>query len=99
MLFDHIVDELRRRVMRKGDTFDKGFYVSGYVVISDHGSQFYANTRDKNGNADHAFELFLKENGIKHILCGVNHSQINGNRRSFTIFIRTIGQGLKVWIK
>ena len=28
-------------------------------VISNHGSQFYTNKRDKNGNADHSFEIFL----------------------------------------
>jgi len=30
-------------------------------VISDHGSEFYANKRDKKGDADHKFENFLKE--------------------------------------
>jgi putative transposase len=46
--------------------------------ISDHGSQFYGERRDKNGLADHAFENFLKFEGIKQILCGVNHPQTNG---------------------
>ena len=30
-------------------------------VITDHGSQFFANTRDFQGNANHAFEQFCKE--------------------------------------
>jgi putative transposase len=46
--------------------------------ISDHGSQFYGVRRDNHGCADHMFELFLKEEGIKQILCGVNHPQTNG---------------------
>jgi len=55
----------------------------GYIgflreTITDHGSQFYANRRDKNGEADHSFEKFLEENRIKHILCRYNHPQSNG---------------------
>jgi len=46
--------------------------------ISDHGSQFYGERRDKNGYGDHAFENFLREEGIKQLLCGVNHPQTNG---------------------
>ena len=47
-------------------------------VITDHGSEFYANKRDKDGNADHRFENFCKEEGIKQILCRYNHPQSNG---------------------
>jgi len=47
-------------------------------IVTDHGSQFYANKRDVNGYAEHGFEGFLEEVGIKHILCGVNHPQTNG---------------------
>lgn len=46
--------------------------------ISDHGTQFYADKRDKLGKADHTFESFLKEQGVRQILCGVNHPQTNG---------------------
>lgn len=46
--------------------------------ITDHGTQFYANKRDKEGDAEHGFEKFLKENGIKHILCRYKHPQTNG---------------------
>jgi len=57
-------------------------------IISDHGSQFYANKRDKNDYADHAFEIFLKEKGIKQILCGVNHPQTNGKQEKFHDFYK-----------
>jgi hypothetical protein len=36
-------------------------------VITDRGSQFYANKKDKNGNSESSFEAFLKELDIKHI--------------------------------
>jgi putative transposase len=47
-------------------------------IVTDHGSQFYVNKRDTKGYAEHGFEGFLEEVGIKHILCGVNHPQTNG---------------------
>lgn len=46
--------------------------------ISDHGTQFFADKRDKLGRADHLFENFLKVEGVRQILCGVNHPQTNG---------------------
>ena len=52
-------------------------------VITDHGAEFYANKRDKYGNAQHSFELFCKEQGIKHILCRVKHPQTNGKLGKF----------------
>ncbi len=61
---------------------------SGMSVISDYGTQFYANKRDKNGKADHAFEIFLKERGISQILCGVNHPQTNGKQEKFHDFYK-----------
>ena len=47
-------------------------------IITDHGCQFYANKRDKEGDAEHTFELFLAEKGIKHVLCRYKHPQSNG---------------------
>jgi len=47
-------------------------------VITDHGTEFYANKRDKDGEADHSFENYCKEKGIKHLLCKYNHPQSNG---------------------
>lgn len=46
--------------------------------ITDHGTQFYANKRDKHGEAAHAYEQFLAEHGIKQILCRIKHPQSNG---------------------
>jgi putative transposase len=47
-------------------------------VITDHGSQFYANKKDKNGVGESQFEVFLQDNGIKHIKARVKHPQTNG---------------------
>jgi putative transposase len=47
-------------------------------VMTDHGTQFYANKRDKKGEADSRFENFLKENKIKHIKARIKHPQTNG---------------------
>jgi putative transposase len=66
-------------------------------VITDHGSQFFANKKDKNGNSESAFTAFLAKNEINHILAGVKHPQTNGkiekwyhtyekNRKSFDNF-------------
>ena len=45
--------------------------------MTDHGTQFYANKRDKNGNAKSEFENFLKKNKIVHILAPVKRPQVN----------------------
>jgi putative transposase len=47
-------------------------------VITDHGSQFYANKKDKNGEGESQFEVFRESNGIKHIKARVKHPQTNG---------------------
>ncbi len=47
-------------------------------VITDHGTAFYANKRDKDGKAEHPFEKYCKEKDIKQLLCQYNHPQSNG---------------------
>lgn len=47
-------------------------------VMTDHGTQFYANKRDKKGESDSRFENFLKDNKIAHIKARVKHPQTNG---------------------
>src|SRR5512137_2585430 len=47
-------------------------------VITDHGSQFYANKKDGNGNSESSFEAFLNESEIKHIMGRIKHPQTNG---------------------
>ena len=47
-------------------------------VITDHGTQFFANKTDKNGESESQFAVFLAKNEIKHILARVKHPQTNG---------------------
>jgi len=47
-------------------------------LLTDRGSQFTANKKDKKGRFKHTFEEYLKEKGIEHILSKVNHPQTNG---------------------
>ena len=62
-------------------------------VITDRGSEFFANRRDKEGNATHPFEDFCKENGITHILCGRAHPQTNGKvEKWFDLYKRKRGK-------
>jgi transposase InsO family protein len=53
------------------------------AVLTDHGSQFCANKRDKKGYAVHKFELYLKRHHIRHVLCRVGHPQTNGKLEKF----------------
>ena len=55
-----------------------GWLTSIREVMTDHGTQFYANKRDKNRYADSRFENFLKKNKIVHILSPIKRPQVNG---------------------
>ncbi len=85
--FDNATEENSLNVMKEAIENTNHLYPIR-SIISDHGSQFYANKRDKYGRADHAFESFLRENGIQHILCGVNHPQTNGKQEKFHDFYK-----------
>jgi putative transposase len=85
--FDNATEENSLEVLKKA--IEQYEYMYPIIaVITDHGSQFYANKRNKKGNADHGFEIFLKEMGIKQILCGVNHPQTNGKQEKFHDFYK-----------
>ena len=47
-------------------------------VITDHGCQFFANKKNKDGEGEAEFQKFCKKIGIKHILCRIKHPQTNG---------------------
>ena len=62
-------------------------------AITDRGSEFHANRRDKEGNATHPFEDFCKDNDITHILCGRAHPQTNGKvEKWFDLYKRKRGK-------
>lgn len=48
------------------------------TILSDHGTQFYPNKKDEQGNAEHKFQQYLVQQGIGYIASGVNHPQTNG---------------------
>ncbi len=60
------------------DSCQKRYNLRIRECVSDHGTQFYGVRRDKQNHAEHAFEVFLKDAGVRQILCGVNHPQTNG---------------------
>jgi len=57
-------------------------------LLTDRGSQFYANEGERREKGVSQFEAFLAEQGIKHILCRVVGS--SHGRRSGKIAIRVI---------
>jgi len=52
-------------------------------ILTDRGSQFYANEGERKEKGVSQFERYLAEQGIKHILCRVNHPQTNGKLERF----------------
>jgi transposase InsO family protein len=64
-----LLDDVRDRTATDGEILE---------VITDHGTEFYANRRDEDGNAEHSFEQYLADNDIQHTLCAVGRPQSNG---------------------
>lgn len=60
------------------EAYNKYLHIAIKEVITDHGSQFYANKRNEKGEAKHSFEEYCKQRGIRQILCKYNHPQSNG---------------------
>ena len=58
-------------------------YGRPHEILTDRGSQFYANESERHEKGISQFEAHLAENGIKHILCRVNHPQTNGKLERF----------------
>jgi putative transposase len=52
-------------------------------ILTDRGSQFYANEGERREKGVSQFEAHLADRGIKHILCRVNHPQTNGKLERF----------------
>jgi len=48
-------------------------------ILTDRGSQFYANEGERREKGVSQFEQYLADNGIKHLLCRVNHPQQTGS--------------------
>jgi putative transposase len=52
-------------------------------ILTDRGTQFYASEGERKEKGVSQFEQYLAEQGIKHILCRVNHPQTNGKLERF----------------
>jgi len=52
-------------------------------ILTDHGSQFYANESECRERGESAFEEYLAEHGIRHILARIRHPQTNGKLERF----------------
>jgi putative transposase len=85
--FDNATTENSVKLLKEAlDKYPTMYKVRIRESISDHGTQFYADKRDKPGNAGHLFEQFLEAHGIKQILCGINHPQTNGKEEKWFDF-------------
>ena len=58
-------------------------YGRPHEILTDRGSQFYANEGERQEKGISQFETYLADHGIKHILCRVNHPQTNGKLERF----------------
>jgi putative transposase len=52
-------------------------------ILTDRGTQFYASEGERKEKGVSQFEQHLADQGIKHILCRVNHPQTNGKLERF----------------
>jgi putative transposase len=52
-------------------------------ILTDRGSQFYANEGERREKGVSQFEAYMADHGIKHILARVNHPQTNGKLERF----------------
>ena len=71
---EHAIDVLKEAISRHGKPAS---------VLTDHGSQFYANEKEAAARGEAMFEKELVALGIRHILARVNHPQTNGKLERF----------------
>ncbi len=73
-IFDHATAENTLAVL---DEAIKN-YGKPKAILTDHGTQFYANAGENKKKGISKFEARLAELGIQHLLGRVNHPQTNG---------------------
>jgi putative transposase len=71
---EHTIQILKQAITKHGRPHE---------ILTDRGSQFYANESERREKGISQFEAYLAEQGIKHILCRVNHPQTNGKLERF----------------
>ena len=80
---DHAIEVLEEAVKRYGRPAQ---------VLTDHGSQFYANEKKDADRGESTYEKTLAGMGIKHVMARIRHPQTNGKLERFH---REIEQHLK----
>lgn len=83
-----MIEEASRSAARIVELLDdvvQGYSATGPIleVITDHGSELYANKRDDRGEASHPFEEYLADQDIEHTLRAVGRPQSNGKIERF----------------
>lgn len=68
--FDHATANNSIKLL--DEAYHRFLHIAPISDSTDHGSQFYANKRDKRGNARHSFEEYCNRIGTKQILCKYN---------------------------
>ena len=66
---EHTIHVLKQAIIKHGRPHE---------LLTDRGSQFYANEGERREKGISQFEAYLAEQDIKHLLCRVNHPQTNG---------------------
>ena len=75
---DHAIKVLEEAIKRYGKPAQ---------VLTDHGSQFYANEKENARRGMATFETRLLELGIKHVMARIRHPQTNGKLERFHLEI------------
>ncbi len=75
-VFDHATSEHSVEILKEGIKT----HARPREVLSGHDAQFYANKAEGKVEIETIFHIFLKEQGIKHIVGGINHPQTNGKQ-------------------
>ena len=71
---EHAIEVLERTIEKYGKPAQ---------ILTDHGSQFYANERENAQRGVAVFETKLVELGIKQIMARIRHQQTNGKLERF----------------
>ena len=73
---EHSVEVLKRGIASN---------VKPREMLTGRDTQFYVNEAKDKEQGKTIFQIFLKEQGIKHIIGRVNHPQTNGKRERFFV--------------
>lgn len=76
--FDAISGEQSIETLRAAQREARSWGLEIREANTDRGSEFYCTEKDLHRSGKSQFQLFLEEQGIRHVVSGVNHPQTNG---------------------